>query len=70
MSPHTNLEHASALTYTSAAATVTIWGLHLSDVAIIVSACATLIGVACQVWVSVTRVRMMKRSERRHLGDK
>lgn len=70
MSPHQNLEHASVLTYGAAATTVTLWGLHLSDLAIIVSASATVIGVACQIWVAVTKVRLMKRSERWKAGDK
>lgn len=69
MSPLKNLEHASAVTYVSASATLTFWGLHLSDFAIIVSACATVVGVGCQIWVAVTKVRLMRRAANWKLGD-
>jgi hypothetical protein len=70
MSIHQNLEHASTITYASGTATVLFWGLHLSDVAVIVSATASILGVSLQIWVAVTKVRLMKRSERWKAGDK
>lgn len=70
MSPHTNLEHASGLTYTAAGVTGVFWGLHISDIAVIVSAMAAVVGVGFQIWVAITKVRLMKRSERWKAGDK
>lgn len=70
MSPLKNLDHASTVTYVSGGVTLTVWGLHLSDVAIIVSACATVGGFLCQLWVARTKVELMKRSERWKAGDK
>ncbi len=72
---HKVMEHAAAVTYTGSASTVLLWGLHVSDVAVIISCTATVVGVGLQVWVAVNKVRLMRRSQRwdiahRHDGQK
>lgn len=69
MSLHTNLDHASTVTYGSAATTGILWGLHISDIAIIISATAAVGGLLLQLWVAYTKVQLMKRSERWKAGD-
>lgn len=51
---------ANYVTYTAAASTVTFWGLHISDVAVMVSSLAALCGAATQV------AAYLERRERRH----
>lgn len=48
------------VTYGGAASTVVIWGLHLSELAAIVSAGVAIIGLGVQIWVARTKVRLMK----------
>lgn len=70
MSIHQNLEHASSVTYVSAGSTVVFWGLHVTDIAVIVSATCAVVGVSLQIWVAIAKVQLMKRSERWKAGDK
>lgn len=70
MNLHSNLEHASVITYSGAAATTVFWGLHLSDICMIVSASAAVGGFALQLWVARIKVELMQRSERWKKGDK
>lgn len=63
-------EHAPNFTYGATASTAILWGLHLSDVAVIVSALAAVGGFALQAWVAWTKVKLMQRSERWKAGDK
>lgn len=70
MSPTHNLEHASTVTYVSAGSTVLFWGLHITDIAVIVSAAAAFGGFLLQLWVARAKVQLMKRSERWKAGDK
>jgi hypothetical protein len=67
---NTIADHASAVTYASAGVTLTLWGLRLSDIAVIVSACATVGGFLLQLWVARHKVALMKRSDRWQAGDK
>jgi hypothetical protein len=67
---HQNLEHAATVTYTGAGGAVVLWGLHLSDIAVCISAAAALGGFLLQVWVARAKVQLMKRSERWKAGDK
>lgn len=62
-----HVDKIHAVTYGSAGATFVIWGLHLSDVAAIVSASVAIIGLGVQIWVARTKVRLMK--QRMQLGD-
>lgn len=43
------VENAHVATYTFAASTMTVWGLHMGDLAAIVSTFAAVCGVALQV---------------------
>lgn len=55
-----HIEKVHAVTYGGAASTFVIWGLHLSDVAAIVSACVALAGLGVQIWVARTKVKVMR----------
>lgn len=50
----------NAVTYGSAASTIVIWGLRLSDIAAIVSACVAIAGLGVQIWVARNRVQLMR----------
>jgi hypothetical protein len=52
----------SAVTVGSASATIVIWGLRLSDIAAIVSACVAIAGLGLQFWVAHHKVKALKRS--------
>jgi hypothetical protein len=52
---------ASALTYTAAAGAATVWGLHLSDVAVMVSSLAAVCGASIQVMLYLDRRREGRR---------
>lgn len=69
------VEHAAIITYGSSTTTLMLWGFHFSDLAIGISAFASLIGVGLQIYVALTKVRLMRRSqrwsvERRHGGTR
>ena len=71
--PVINPEHAATVTYTGAGATAVLWGLHISDVCMIVSATAAVVGVTMQIWVARAKVAMYKRGtlgQRWKQGDK
>jgi hypothetical protein len=65
MSLHQHLDKVPVVTFGSAASSIVIWGLHLSDVAAIVSACVAIAGLGIQIWVARTKVQLMKR----RMGD-
>lgn len=52
---------ASAITYTATSATVLFWGLHISDIAVMISAFASICGVGLQFYVVVHRIRRLER---------
>lgn len=60
---NTALNNAPTVTYTAAATTFTLWGLHISDIAVILSALATMCGVALQFYVALHRIRMLERAQ-------
>lgn len=70
MDAHSNLNNVSAFTYTAAASTGFFWGLNISDLCVIVSAMAAVVGVGLQWWVARTKVQLMKRSQQWKAGDK
>jgi hypothetical protein len=55
------LDNAPAITYSSAAATVTLWGLHVADFAALIAALASVLGVALQFYVAMHRIRQLER---------
>lgn len=56
-------ENSPVVTYTGAGVTVLFWGLHLSDVCMILSTLATLCGVALQVVLALHRIRRIERQQ-------
>lgn len=48
-------DNAHYVTYASAASTVTVWGLHLSEVAVMVSSLAAICGAVIQVLTYLDR---------------
>ena len=53
--------HATpAVTYTTATATVLFWGLHISDIAVILSAFATLCSVGLQFFVVISKLNNLE----------
>lgn len=65
MNTHINpvLDHAPTATYAAAGSTFVLWGLHLSDIAVILSALATMAGVALQFYVALHRIRMLEKAQ-------
>jgi hypothetical protein len=55
------LENAPAVTYGGAAATLTLWGLHISDIAALMAAFASLAGVGLQFYVAMHRIRRLEK---------
>lgn len=55
------LDNAPGITYGSAAATVTLWGLHISDIAALLAAFASVMGVALQFYVAMHRIRRLEK---------
>lgn len=50
----------AAVTYSSTASTVLFWGLHLSDIAVFMSAMASFFGVLLQFYVAFSRLRKLE----------
>jgi hypothetical protein len=55
------VENANAITYSSGAATVLFWGLHLSDIAVLLSSFASVCGVGLQFYVALHRIRRLEK---------
>lgn len=51
---------SSAATYVGTTAAVTLWGLSISDVAVIVSTTVAVLGFALHLWLSIRRERREK----------
>lgn len=60
-----------AVTYAATGATVLFWGLHVSDIAVMVSALASLLGVSLQFYLAMHRIGRLERAERisKHRAD-
>lgn len=56
-------DSAPAVTFTSGASTVLFWGLHLGDLAVIVSMLATVAGLALQFYVAFRRISSLERGQ-------
>lgn len=68
MSAHGNvaqtaMDAAPAATYTAGGTTLVLWGLHISDIAVIVSTLATVFGVALQFYVALHRIRTLEKAQ-------
>lgn len=60
---HKFIEPPAFLTAGATASTFMFWGLHLSDIGVIVSSLASLCGVGLQFYVVIRRVRAEKRQQ-------
>lgn len=54
--------NAPAITYGGSTAAVLFWGLHVSDIAVILSAFASICGVFLQGYVAIHRIRRLERT--------
>lgn len=54
-------QNANYVTYTAATGAVTFWGLHISDLAVMVSSLAAVCGAATQVLAYLDRRRARRR---------
>lgn len=57
-------DNAPAITYTGGGSALVLWGLHLSDIGVLVSAVATLAGVFLQVYVTMHKMQMLERNQK------
>lgn len=67
---NTVTENAHLVTYTAAASAVTVWGLHISELAVMVSSLAATCGAVIQVLSYLDRRRASRRDvETEHDGE-
>ena len=52
-----------ALTYTGTTATVLFWGLHVSDIAVLLSTTASILGVTLQFYLALHRIRRLEHGQ-------
>jgi hypothetical protein len=57
-------DNGPALTYSATGAAVLFWGLHVSDIAVMVSALASLLGVSLQFYLAMHRIGRLERASR------
>jgi hypothetical protein len=50
------------VTYAATATTVLFWGLHVSDIAVMISALASLLGVSLQFYIAIRRINRVERA--------
>lgn len=62
-------ETSQPAVYTASAGTVTavFWGLHVSDICMILSTLATLCGLALQFYLAMGRIRRLERRQETHI---
>lgn len=53
--------HAPTVTYAATGSAVVLWGLHASDIAVIMSSFASVCGVLLQVYLAIHRIRRLER---------
>lgn len=56
-------ENAAPVTYGGATATAVFWGLHVSDICMIVSTLVTLCGFGLQMFIALHRLRRLERAQ-------
>jgi hypothetical protein len=61
-------DQGPAVTYTATATTVLFWGLHVSDIAVMISALASLLGVSLQFYIALRRISRLERQSK-HIDD-
>lgn len=62
MQPHIAklAESGPGITYGASASAVLFWGLHVSDIAVIMSAFASICGVALQFYLALYRIKRLE----------
>lgn len=55
------MNQASAVTYGGTATAFAFWGLHISDIAVIVSTLASVMGVVLQFYVTFKRIQTIEK---------
>lgn len=69
MSLHNTVLNSPGVTYTGAASSLVFWGLHLSDIAVMVSAVAAICGAVIQVLSYLDRRAASRRVETEPHGE-
>lgn len=54
----------AGVTYTAGVTTAVFWGLKVSDICMILSTLATVLGVCLQIFLAVRRVRVLEEKQR------
>lgn len=60
-------DNSPAATVTAGAATAVFWGLHVSDICMILSTFATVCGLALQFYLATTRIRRLEHRQDQHI---
>lgn len=60
-------DNAPTMTYAATGATVLFWGLHVSDIAVLISALASILGVTLQFYLAMHRIRRLERASQASL---
>lgn len=55
----------SSVTYAGTAATVALWGLHISDIAVIASALASVLGFFLQFYLAFRRIAVLEEQQKK-----
>lgn len=61
----TSPDAAAGMTYAAGAMTTVFWGLHVSDICMILSTLATLMGVLLQVFLATKRIHRLEHKAER-----
>lgn len=56
-------ENSPSITYTATGATVLFWGLHAGDIAVLLSALASILGVCLQFYLALSRIRRVEQGQ-------
>lgn len=60
-------QQAGTVTYAATGATVILWGLHATDIAVLASAFASILGVALQFYLAIRRIRRLEQRQVEHI---
>lgn len=56
-------DNAPSITYTGAGSSIVLWGLHVSDIGVIVSCIVAVLGLALQYYVAFRRIRILEHGQ-------
>lgn len=60
---HAMLNSAPTVTFAGGTSAILFWGLHVSDIAVICSSLATILGVVLQFYMVLHRMRIMEQQQ-------